>query len=161
MEPFSPLPLVMLPRVDPRDSYRRAIVAGTPREIVAAAHRCPTLSVEEALPALVALLSKGAVYDRAVERWVRWFEPETATDEREVGLIRAALESLKGVDATAAVGADALMQLMDIRGPQLRPRRHAHMARPARVAGRVSYASASCSATSLARTSPWQGSGAQ
>jgi hypothetical protein len=46
---------------------------------------------------------------------VTWFERDTTTDDREVALIRAMLESLKGFDVTALIGADALMQLMDAR----------------------------------------------
>lgn len=104
-----------MPGVDPRDRYRRAIRSGNPREIVETARECRDLSLQEALPALVALLPRIEVYDRAVDRWVAWFERDTTTDDREVTLIRATLESLKGFDVTALVGADALMQLMDAR----------------------------------------------
>jgi hypothetical protein len=105
---------------DPLGDYRQVVARGRPpAAIIEAARRCRELSVEDATPALLAMASRSDdLFDRAVERWVARYhtELEETPDERELALVRGALSALPGLDTTAAVGADALAQLFELRG---------------------------------------------
>jgi hypothetical protein len=105
---------------DPVGAYRQAVSENRPpAQIIRAARECPALSLDESVPALLATASRSDdLFERAAERWVKRYrsELERPPDEREVALIRGALAALPGYDSTAAIGADALERLLELRG---------------------------------------------
>jgi hypothetical protein len=106
---------------DPLGAYRQAVEERRrPHVILGAARRCPHLSLDEAMPALLALTDHHSnnLFERTTQRWVERFEREVdpAPSEGEVALLRAALATLPGWNATAGVGAETLAQLLDLRG---------------------------------------------
>ena len=71
------------------------------------------------MPALLATASRSDnLFERSAERWVQRYrsELEDPPDEREVALIIGALATLPGYDSTAAIGAEALGALLELRG---------------------------------------------
>lgn len=106
---------------DTLGAYRQAVARREPPvEILRAARRCPRLSVDDAMPALLALTthSSNDLFNRAVDRWIARYADETpdAPDNRELALTRTALLALFGCDATAAIAADALVHRLEQRG---------------------------------------------
>jgi hypothetical protein len=105
---------------DPVGAYRQAVAENRPpAQIIRAARECPELSLDESMPALLATASPSDnLFERSAERWVQRYrsELEHPPDEREVALIRSALATLPGYDSTAAIGADALEALLELRG---------------------------------------------
>lgn len=106
---------------DPLGAYRQAVAQRQPPvEILRAARRCPQLTIDDAMPALLALTTRSSddLFNRAVGRWVARYADETPDppDDRELALTRSALLALPGYDTTAAIAADALAQLLEQRG---------------------------------------------
>lgn len=105
---------------DPVGAYRQAVAENRPPvAIIRAARRCEGLSLDEAMPALLATVSRSDdLFERSAKAWVERYrhELDRPPDEREIGLVRGALLTLPGYDTTAAIGADALMQLLELRG---------------------------------------------
>ena len=106
---------------DPVGAYRQTVEEGArPQQIVEAARQCPHLSIDEAMPALLALTDHRSnnLFERTARRWVQRYEREVepVPSDAELGLLRAALATLPGWDATAGVGAETLAALLDLRG---------------------------------------------
>lgn len=106
---------------DPVGAYRQAVAQRErPTRIIAAARRCAHLSVDEAMPALLALTDHRSnnLYERAAARWVDRYAGEInpPPTDGEIVLIRGALAALPDWDATAGVGAEALERLLELRG---------------------------------------------
>lgn len=106
---------------DPVGAYRQVVAErGRPNQILDAARRCPHLSLDEAVPALLALTNyRGRnLYERTVERWIERYrrELDPMPSDGELALIRGALATLPGWDVTASVGAETLGRLLDLRG---------------------------------------------
>jgi hypothetical protein len=106
---------------DPVGAYRQAVEERQrPNQIVDAARRCPDLSVDDAMPALLALTDhrSNRLYERTAERWVERYQREVAPNasEGELALLRGALATMQDWNATAGVGADALARLLELRG---------------------------------------------
>jgi hypothetical protein len=106
---------------DPVGAYRQAVEERQrPMQIVEAARRCPQLSVDEAMPALLALTDHRSnnLFERTAERWIERYESEInpTPSNGELALIRGAIATLPGWDATAGVGAEALERLLELRG---------------------------------------------
>lgn len=106
---------------DPVGAYRQLVAEhGRSNQILAAARRCPHLSVDEAMPALLALTDyhERNLYQRTVERWIeryrREFDPMPS--DGELALIRGAFATLPAWDLRARVGAETLGHLLDLRG---------------------------------------------
>lgn len=105
---------------DPVGAYRQAVASGAPpAKILTAARLCDGLAVDDAMPALLATVSRSDdLFERSAEAWVERYKREfdPPADEREVALVHAALATLPGYDTTAAIAADTLAQLLELRG---------------------------------------------
>ncbi len=105
---------------DPVGAYRQAVERGEPpAKIIRAARLCRGLSLEDAMPALLATTSRSDdLFDHWAARWVERYrrELDRKPDDGEVALVEGALRALPGYDTTAAIAADALAQLLELRG---------------------------------------------
>jgi len=110
----------MSARPDPLGAYRQAVAeARAPAAIIRAARLCSGLSLDDAMPALLATASRSDdLFDRWAAQWVKRYRQEfdPKPDEREVALVEGALRALPGFDTTAAIAADALAQFLELRG---------------------------------------------
>ena len=111
----------MSERRDPVDAYRRAVAEGRRgKHLLEAARRCPELSVDDAMPVVLALTDHRTnnLYERTSERWLQRFsgELDPPPSEGEVELLRGALASLPSWNETSRVGAEALERLLELRG---------------------------------------------
>lgn len=124
---------------DPVGAYRQAVERGEPpAKIIRAARLCRGLSLEDAMPALLATTSRSDdLFDHWAARWVERYRREfdRPADEREAALVRAALATLPGHDTTAAIAADALAPAARATGYGLRAQRRGAVDREAAVKG--------------------------
>jgi hypothetical protein len=100
-----------------RARFGRALATGNPTIVLAAAAELGQLTLTDALAVTLVLLPADRDrYDRAAVRWhARWcLEVRPVADESQLAL--AALRALRGPARQAA--ADALVELLDTRGPR-------------------------------------------